>query len=153
MKNKNQEVMSEKSANQGAAMTPKEAKQALLYHSFLADDVHHPKMENGFLGMLRPFQGELYAANFQEILQALQVLGDDFRRQKQVDKEVMSALWGICVFGRAWAVEPGGMLQANDLISAEQIEQMREWVDRIAYATAMLLGGSDDETAFYWPED
>lgn len=129
-------------------MTKKEAKRILKYHSFTSEEVNHPKMENGFLGMLRPFSGELIEENYHEVVKAIQILADDLRDHKKIDREVISAVWGICHLTRSWAIDPKGMLQRNKLIKKEQIEKLEKWVESISYATMMILDGSDNETAF-----
>lgn len=129
-------------------MTLQEAKKLLQHHSFQHEDIEHEKSVNGFLGMLRPFKGKLIDNNFEEITEAIKVFAEDFQNNAEVDKEVISALWGICHLGRAWAVEPDGMLRSNNLISNSDIERMEEWINRISYAVMMLLDGSDIDTAF-----
>lgn len=53
------------------AMTLSQAKELLLIH---AGYPNHPKTERGFLGSLRPFQGQLVEENFHEVMSALRVL-------------------------------------------------------------------------------
>ena len=129
-------------------MTKEEARQALLFHSFAADKVPPESMEKGFLGMLRPFTGELIESNYQEVMQALKVLADDLSKPDQVDREIVSALWGICHLTRLWALEKDGMLQRNKLINEAQIKQLGDWVESISFATMMLLDGVNDEAYF-----
>lgn len=76
-------------------MTKEEAKQILKYHSFTHEDVNHSKMGRGFLGMLSSFTGELIEENYQEVSNAIQVLTDEIRDNKKIDKEIISAVWGI----------------------------------------------------------
>jgi len=129
-------------------MTKEEAKQILKYHSFTHEDINHPKTERGFLGMLRPFSGELIEDNYHEVINAIQVLTDQLRDNEKVDKEVISAVWGICHLTRSWAIDPEGMLQKNNLIKKEQIEKLKKWVESISYAIMMIMDGSNNETAF-----
>lgn len=129
-------------------MTIKEAKQILKYHSFTAEDVKHPKMENGFLGMLRPFSGKLYEENYHEVIAAIKTLADEIRGKEKIDKDVISAIWGICHLTRSWAIEKEGMLQRNNLITEKQIKILEKWVEAISYAILMILDGSDNSTAF-----
>ena len=129
-------------------MNKEEAKQILKYHSFTSEDVNHPKMENGFLGMLRPFSGKLIEENYHEVIKAIKTLADEFRDKKQIDKDVISAIWGICHLTRSWAIEQNGMLQRNNLIQKEQVEKLENWIENISYATFLILDGCDNETAF-----
>jgi hypothetical protein len=129
-------------------MTKDEAKEILKYHSFTHEDLNHSKMERGFLGMLRPFSGELIEENYHEVIQALKVLANELRNNKQIDKEIISAIWGICHLTRSWAIDKEGMLQRNNLIKEAQIAKLEEWIGNISYATMMILDGSDNATAF-----
>lgn len=129
-------------------MTPKEAKKILKYHSFTDEDLNHPKMKNGFLGMLRPFLGKLNEANYHEVMEAIRTLADELRDKEKIDREVILAIWGICHLTRSWAIEKEGMLQRNNLINDEQIKKLEKWVESISYAIMMILGGSDDSTVF-----
>lgn len=54
-------------------MTEKEAIELLKYHSFTHESIDNPKSEKGFLGMLRPFQGELFENNFHELMEVIKV--------------------------------------------------------------------------------
>jgi hypothetical protein len=129
-------------------MSREEAKELLLYHSFTHENINHPKAESGFLGMLRPFKGELIEANFHEVMEALKTLADELENEDKVDKEIILALWGICHLGRAWAIHPDGMLRRNNLIKEEQIQELEGWIEDISYATMFLLDGSGKEVAF-----
>ncbi len=129
-------------------MTKEEAKEILKFHSFSHDDIDNPKMTRGFLGVLRPFTGELKRENYIEIMEALKILSDEIRDNDTIEKDIISSIWGICHLARSWAIEPEGMLQHNNLISQKQIKELEEWIDSISYATFMLLDGCDIETAF-----
>jgi hypothetical protein len=127
-------------------MTAEQAKELLLMHSFMHDDIEHPKMTLGFLGSLRPYRG-LREENLHEVMESLRVLAPELRQEK-VDTEVMSALWGICVSARAWGVHPLGMLRRNHLITGADIERLEAWIGAIEYAVMVLLDGNDPEEAF-----
>jgi len=105
------------------------------------EDVNHPKMENGFLGMLRPFSGKLYEENYHEVIAAIKTLADEIKNKEKVDKEVISAIWGICHLTRSWAIDEEGMLRRNDLINEEQIKKLEEWIESISYETMTTLLG------------
>ena len=82
-------------------MTKEEAKKNLKYHGFIDKDIDHPKMQKGFIGMLRPFCGELVEANYHEVIKSIKILADDLRDKEKIDKEIMSAIWGICHLSRS----------------------------------------------------
>ncbi|GAB2947917.1 hypothetical protein GCM10027048_11120 [Hymenobacter coalescens] len=128
-------------------MTEKEAVELLKHHSFTHEDIDHPKSEKGFLGMLRPFQGELIENNFHELMEIAKVLKQQFYKDN-IDRQIISNFWGICYLSRAWAVDQGGMLRRNGLISDTQIELLSTWIDCISYTIMNLLDGLPDEEAF-----
>jgi len=134
-------------------MTKEEAKKLLKYHGFTHEDVNHPKMEKGFLGMLRPFAGDLIEENYHEVMEAIKALSDDLRDNEKVDREVISAIWGICYYTRAWAIESESALQRNNLIKKDQVEKLKNWIDVISYTTKMILDGCDNPTAFEFYEN
>jgi|SRR6478735_7093193 len=128
-------------------MTREEAKELLQLHSFSHPNAHSdPRAERGFLGSLRPYQGSLIPANFHGVMAALVTLATELE-QPSLDREVVSAVWGITHLARAWGLEPEGMLRRNNLISEEDIETLASWVDAISYATMMLLDGAGLEEA------
>ncbi|MEM6299533.1 MAG: hypothetical protein AAF740_12670 [Bacteroidota bacterium] len=133
-------------------MTSQEAKKVLKYHSFTHEDIDHPKMENGFLGMLRPFSGKLTEENYHEVMEAIRTLSSEIRSNEYIEKDIISAIWGICHLTRMWAIEKEGTLRSNNLINEEQISKLAQWVENISYATMMILDGSDDATAFDFVE-
>ncbi|GGO04332.1 hypothetical protein [Saccharibacillus kuerlensis] len=129
-------------------MNREQAVERLKKHAFLQEDTEDAEAQNGFLGMLRPFQGELIEENFREVMEILDVLAEELEQDK-LDRTILSCLWGICQYGRAWAVEPDGMLRSSELISDEQLKQMAQWIDMLSYAVTMLLEGGGREEAFW----
>jgi len=129
-------------------MTKDEAKDILLHHSFAHEDVSHPKSTRGFLGMLRPFNGELIQENYHEIMKAIRVLHATLE-SKQLDREIITSLWAICYLGRSWAIDKNGMLRSNNLITQEQVDLMEDWINNISYAIFCLLDGAGVDEAFH----
>ncbi|WP_458464470.1 hypothetical protein [Paenibacillus sp.] len=129
-------------------MEREEAVILLKCHAFSYDDLSHPKMENGFLGSLRPFRGRLIEENFHELMDILRILAPELARPS-LDREVMACLWGITHMARAWAVEPEGMLRSNNLISDEQVALMEQWLNLLSYAVLILIEGGGEEEAFW----
>jgi hypothetical protein len=128
-------------------MTEQEAIELLKHHSFTHEDLDHPKSKQGFLGMLRPFQGELREDNFHELMEVIRVLKGQFDRDK-IDRHIMASLWSICQLSSAWGTAPDGMLRRNGLISDAQVEQLSAWTDCISNTVMSLLEGLPDEEAF-----
>ncbi len=128
-------------------MTKEEAIELLKHHSFTHEDIDNPKSEKGFLGMLRPFKGELIEANFHELMEVISVLKDQLSKDN-IDREIMSNFWSICHLSQAWGIEQNGMLRQNNLISATQIESLSDWINCISYTIMNLLEGVPDKEAF-----
>lgn len=106
-------------------------------------------MQRGFLGMLRPFNGELVEENFHELMQIIEVLADDLG-QPTLDRDIIACFWSICQLARAWAVYPEGMLRRNGLLTADQEETIEEWIDMISYAVMVLLEGEGQLDEALW---
>ncbi|WP_440109601.1 hypothetical protein [Paenibacillus sp. QZ-Y1] len=129
-------------------MKREEAVILLKCHAFSYEDLYHPKMETGFLGSLRPFRGQLMEENFHELMEILRTLVPDLQGPT-LDREVMACLWGITHLGRAWAVEPDGMLRSNNIISDEQVTLMEKWLDLFSYAVMILIEDGGEDEAFW----
>lgn len=127
-------------------MTKKDAKNILKHHSM--SDSRFDSDNKGFLGMLRPFSGQLEEKNYHEIMAAIRVLASDLRSSEKIDRDVISAIWGICHLTRLWAIDRNCMLQRNNLIQAKQIKKLENWIEIISYSTMMILDGHDNQTAF-----
>ena len=128
-------------------MTEMEAIELLKHHSYNHEDIKHPKTEKGFLGMLRPLDGQLSEDNFHEIMTILKTLKRHFKDDK-IDRQIISSFWGICHFAKAWGLDEKGMLRRNNLLNEKQIKQLSVWIECISYAVMGLLDGMDDEDAF-----
>jgi len=120
-------------------MTEAEARILLKYHSFNSDDLEHPKMKKGFLGMLRPFQGELYEKNFHELMDVLKTLSPILSKET-IDRELISSFWCICNLGRIWC--------PDNLLSLDQKKLLDVWLDCLSYAVMILLDHNNIDEAF-----
>jgi hypothetical protein len=127
-------------------MDTAEAYDLLLAHAGESSDPDHPKFATGFLGMLRPYR-ELQEPNFHEVMEALRVMAPKLQ-ESTVERKLISALWGICHFSRAWALEKDSMLQRNELMTEYDADLLAEWLSIISYAVASLLDDSGPEEAF-----
>ncbi len=132
-------------------MNRNQAIELLKYHSLIHDDFENVKWEKGFLGMLRPFQGELLEENFIEIMELLKVIKNELI-ESNINRDVMSAFWGICHYGRVWGLETEGMLQRNKLLSEEQTELLSEWISCISYTVTCLIEGNEEEAFLEYTE-
>jgi len=97
--------------------------------------------EDGFLQVLRPYQG-LREENFHVVLQATFVVGDRFHSEQHVERELMNTLWDICSTSRAWGLHPRGMLQRNGLISEADSAVLEKWIEIIERSIQSCLRGS-----------
>lgn len=131
-------------------MNIEEAKELLSFHSTRNSDIDNPKWENGFLGTLRPFSGELHKENFFEVMECLNVLKDEFLGP-MIEQSMVSDIVSIIHLTRTW-VAPNGMLEGNDLLSQEQIKHLLAWFDIIESCFMFLLEG-DKQEAFTAYED
>lgn len=129
-------------------MNKEKAVERLKMHAFVHDDLEHEKVEQGFLGMLRPYRGKLIEQNFHELMEILDVLSDELEKEN-LDRTIVSCFWSLCQYARAWAIEPNGMLRSNELITDEELQQMADWVELLSYAVATLLEGGGREEAFW----
>jgi hypothetical protein len=125
-------------------MTPDEAIQRLIFHTTPED--------GAFLGMLRPFKGVRpeILADAEAALRAVAArLGQD-----SLPRELVSALWTLVHLGRAWALEPEGMLRRNGLITDADIETLATFLDRFSYAVMCLLEQNPEEAFadYLWKE-
>jgi len=98
--------------------------------------------------MLRPFTGELVENNYHEIMEITRVLQSNLEA-KDINSEIISALWNICYLSRIWGLEESGMLRRNNLISDHQVEELSDWINNISYAVMMLMDGAGAEEAFH----
>ena len=130
-----------------------EARELLAKHSFTHDDLKDPKMENGFLGSLRPYRGTLNHDAFHEVVACLKAIAPTFSGDDHVDRKTVSNFWGICHLARDWGTHPDGMLRRNNLITETDVQTLVKWVDCLSYAVMMLLENPDPNEAFVLYED
>lgn len=124
-------------------MDREEAKELLSYHSGRNSDIDNPKWENGFLGSLRPFCGELHKENFIEVMECLRTLKNEISAPA-VDSNIVADVVGIIHSTRAWA-DPDGMLGRNHLLTEEQTKHLMAWVDMIESCFMYLLDNAGEE--------
>ncbi|MEO1406113.1 MAG: hypothetical protein AAFV54_06440 [Pseudomonadota bacterium] len=129
-------------------MTPDKAVELLSYHSGTHPDIHSPKWTQGFLGMLRPYKGQLLSENYHEVMSCIRCLAPALREEQALPRSPISSIWGICHLARAWGLAPGGMLRRSDLISKKDIATLEEWLNVISYTTMSLLERAETEVAF-----
>jgi hypothetical protein len=124
-----------------------EALEALQFHAGTHPAIEDARWVNGFLGSLRPYRGALRHQGFHEVMAALRVLAPRLRHDP-IDRVVLSSALSIAHLGRAWGVEPQGMLRSNGLISDTDVETLSEWVSCVLDTVTLLLDDADDDVAF-----
>lgn len=124
-------------------MDIKLAKEILSLHSCRNEDIANPKWENGFLGSLRPFKGEIYEENFMEIVECLRTLQIEISATN-IDKNIVSDIINIIHSTRIWTSEKG-ILGRNHLLTDEQTKYLLAWVDIIESCFIYLLEGASEE--------
>lgn len=119
-----------------------EARHLLLMHGAGTFDTDPGWLEDGFLGMLRPYRG-LWEINFHVVLEALFAVGQQLSAGNLVDRELTHSLWSMCRLARLWGIDPDpdGVLQRNKLISPSDTTLLRRWIDVIEYGALHMLNG------------
>ncbi|HEX8912417.1 MAG TPA: hypothetical protein VF796_08655 [Humisphaera sp.] len=119
-----------------------EARHTLLMHgSGVYNDAGEPMaLDDGFLGMLRPYRG-LRENNFHVVMQALLVVGQRIHQADSVDRPLVESLWSTCSLMRAWGLHPSGMLRRNKLITEADARRLETWIDIFERSALGLLGG------------
>ncbi len=120
------------------------AKQELLRHAGTTEDFY----EQGFVGCLRPYAG-IQAENFHTIIQSLLTVGDEFASTERIERSVVEAIFVITVTARRWGVDEDGMLVRNRLISPEDRDKLRRWIEIIETMTMDLLHGVKPHDAIH----
>lgn len=122
-------------------MKREEAINILSYHSGRNPDINNEKWRNGFLGMLKPYRGQLYEENFFEIMECLKSLQDEFNDDK-ICKELTANIYGITFYASMWT-NKGGML--DNILNDTQKLLVKNWINIISYCFICLLEGNSEE--------
>lgn len=129
-------------------MTPDDAEELLGFHSGRDSRIDDLRSRVGFLGMLRPFSGQLNERSFHEVMACIFVLRGGLSTHDSVKRRTLADLFAICSLARRWATDPDGMLPRNRLISDEQADTLLDWVRTVEWAVMTLLDTGDVEEAF-----
>lgn len=133
-----------RSRYQLAFMDYKQAKFELARHAGLTDISYR----KGFVGCLRPYCG-LHDENFHTVIQSLLIVGDEFASSERVERCVVGAMFSITVTARRWGVDEDGMLVRNRLISPEDRDMLRRWIEIIETMLMDLLRGLKPHDAIH----
>ena len=121
-------------------MTPDEGRKRIVFHAA-------GPVEGSFLEMLRPYRG-VRDEVLRGVYLALRACASMVSTEA-VPRDLVSALWTISYLGRLWAIDPGGMLRRNKLISDADLAKLEEFLAHFDYAVGALLGGNDLTEAFH----
>lgn len=124
-------------------MTEEQAIDLLKHHSSSHADINNPKWEKGFLGMLRPFTGDLYEENYKELLEIIDVLSPKLKANT-INRDIIADLWTICHCTYIWALDKGGMLQRNKLLTPKQITTLTDWYENISWKIFLIFEGEEN---------
>ncbi len=81
-----------------------------------------------------------------EVMYAMKVLEPLFSvHEFKIDRQIISAIWGICHLSREWGIHPDGMLRRNNLITSEDVSKLETWLGHISYTFYGLLDGLQEE--------
>lgn len=128
-------------------MTEDQAMELLQLHAMIHESTDHPKMEHGFLGMLKYYQGDFKEENFHEVMEAIRCLANRIQTDA-VDRIIVGSIYGICFCTWNWALKPDGLLRRNHEIPQKNLATLSSWIDCIYWTTTLLLNGAEHEDAF-----
>lgn len=119
------------------SMTPEQAAQRLAFHA-------QPDA-GSFLNMLRPFEG-IDEAVLQDVMAALDSCAPALCRES-IARDLLSAIWAISRLGRLWALEPGGTLRRNALISDADVARLDAFIESFDLKVLELIAGRSQPLA------
>src|SRR5262249_11635194 len=93
-----------------------------------------------FLESLRPYRGPRLDC-FWKLMEWLVDYAQSFRGE-QIDRRLVADAWSVAYFTRAWALEPGGMIRRNKLITNADLDLLRKWLDAFESTVFRLLEGA-----------
>jgi hypothetical protein len=93
-----------------------------------------------FIPSLRRYSG-LHEKNIHIVMESLLVVGARIATERQLDRDIISAVWSMCWHAREWGVSSTGKLRRNELISDIDSSRLATWVDLIDRTMLELLRG------------
>jgi hypothetical protein len=119
------------------------------FHSQANEDCDDCRWDDYFLGSIRPYKSYTSVINnLQKIVSDLRFVSDWIRSSESLPKSFVNDVSGIIYFGKEWAVEDESMLKRNNLITTEELMDLRKWLSCLEYIWVMLLDGQNDDIAF-----
>lgn len=121
-----------------------EAKERLAFHCGSDPRIQDPRYTEGFLSTLRPYS-ELRRDVMDDVRACFKVVREHLADSPSLDRDLVNSLWGIVHFGRAWAIDPDGMLKRNNLISEHDSKELECWLNDLSHDIAMELDGNGSD--------
>lgn len=120
------------------------AKTELLRHAGITDDFY----PHGFLASLRPYTG-LRSENFHMVVEAIFSVGHALSTSGTVDRSIIYAVWSIIARARVLGIEDHSLLVRNRLITSQDHEVLKRWVDVMERTMLQLLHGQTPSQAIH----
>ena len=128
-------------------MNQAEALEALQFHSGSHPDIESPRWANGFLGSLRPYQGQLNITAMRELELVLRTLAPILQQGERLPREPLSDFLAVIGYGQYWALSPEGMLRRNGLMEEKDVHTLTAWLAGFSLAFQMIIAGEDIDSA------
>lgn len=113
-----------------------EARRRILVHAGFELDAE----TLGLIGRLRPFRG-IEERDFANLVQALVTLHPVITNAPAVERDLVAALWYVCLSARTLGIDPQGLVVRNRLATPSDVRTLGIWIDSIeSFSTRMLKG-------------
>jgi hypothetical protein len=122
------------------------AKRQILFHA--GWDLSSVSGSPCFLERLRPYQG-LSELAFAEVMNSIMIWHPSLVAAQMVDKQIVTALWDLCCRTRGLVLRPNSSVQTNKLITSDDLERLRWWIEVIESASLGTLQGWDLRMAMH----
>lgn len=116
----------------------------LLHAGMSSEDIQ----SDGFLGTLRPYKG-LHDENFHQVMEAILLAGESIYSEPKIDRDLVDAIWRMCIIARLSGIELNGPLVKNKLISPQDSLKLQSWVTTMEKTMLRLLSGNSPSESIH----
>lgn len=120
------------------------AREKLSFHCGAHPSIEDERWENGFL-QLAGRAGGLPKEAMLDVTDCVDAVESHLCAAENLDRQVISSLWGIIHFARAWSIDPESSAVQEGRVSEQDREELRAWVDDLSYRIAMMLDTGQPE--------